>query len=261
MEPKAYIESGILEQYVLGQLSASEAAEVESMCKKNPEVAKEVEEISNSFEAYANAHAKKPSASVKANILAEITEAPSVEEFEGQEKSGHFARIIAIAASLLLLISIGMNLYQQSQLQEKDQKIEALYAEQEVMAEAKDQMKTNLKEAKTKLDLYRNPKMQRIEIKGSDLSPESYAFVHWDKQTNKAFLSNVNLPQPSKELQYQLWAIVDGKPIDLGVFDLDQTEIEIDKAIENPSAFAVTLEERGGKPTPNLKQLYLIGNV
>ena len=33
------------------------------------------------------------------------------------------------------------------------------------------------------------------------------------------------------------------------------------KSIPNAETFAITLEKRGGSPTPDLTQLYVIGNV
>lgn len=259
MEIKEYIESGILEQYVLGQLSLAKAKEVEDMCKNHAEIAQEVQELSIMFERYATEHAVSPDASVKSNLMNELFEEEIVST--SRNNSNTLFKGIAVAASILLVVSIGFNIVQQSKIKDQDQRIKTLYAEQEVLAEQNDQYKTTLEENENKLNLYRNTDIQRIRINGSDLSPESFAIVHWNQTTKKAFLSNVNLPKPDLKMQYQLWAIVDGTPVDLGVFNLENGEIEITKEIENPSAFAVTLEEEGGKPSPNLEQLYLIGNV
>jgi anti-sigma-K factor RskA len=258
VDVKAYIESGILEQYVLGELSLSEAQEVENVAKKHSEVAAEIESISIAFESYALEHEKEVSSDVRQNIMDELDFEESTET-RSEKSSG--LRVLSIAASILLLVSVGVNIYQQNQLEEKDQKLEQLYADQEVLAEEKGRIKTSLEKTQERLETFQNPNIKQVLIKGSELSPESYAFVHWNQETKKAQLSTVNLPAASAKLQYQLWAIVDGTPVDLGVFDLDQDIIEVSKEIENPSAFAVTLEEKGGKPQPNLEQLYLIGNV
>ncbi len=58
----------------------------------------------------------------------------------------------------------------------------------------------------------------------------------------------------------QLWAIVEGKPVDAGMIDACSGLCKM-KNISNASAFAITLEKRGGSPTPNLEQLQVIGNV
>ena len=59
-EHKAYIESGILELYVLGQLSAPEMLEVERMAASAPEIKRELEAIEIALEAYAIENAVEP---------------------------------------------------------------------------------------------------------------------------------------------------------------------------------------------------------
>jgi anti-sigma-K factor RskA len=60
-----------------------------------------------------------------------------------------------------------------------------------------------------------------------------------------------------------LWALVDGKPVDLGVFDADDTLIGLKamKSIGVLQTFAVTLEPRGGSVAPTLEKLMVLGNI
>lgn len=258
MNIENYIASGILEQYVLGHLSASEASAVEKMCIQYPEIAKEVEVLSDTFEKYALIHAKEAPLHLKETIIARVQ--PNVFP-QNTKLESYRIRAFAIVASILFLISAGLNVYQQTQLNKKKKEINNLYAGQEVLAQSKNEIETSLEEVRNKLEFYQSPDLKQIKIKGSHLSPKSFAMVNWNEKSKEAVLSHINLPKPSAGMQYQLWAIVEGKPVDLGVFNLEQNEIQINKRIENPAAFAVTLEEAGGKPNPNLEQLYLIGNV
>ena len=71
-----------------------------------------------------------------------------------------------------------------------------------------------------------------------------------------------DLPQPPTDKQYQLWAIVNDQPVDLGVFDLDSTRTGILQLEQGqPQAFAITLEPRGGSAQPTLDQMYVSGGV
>ena len=74
-----------------------------------------------------------------------------------------------------------------------------------------------------------------------------------------------NLPMPPSDKQYQLWALKDGKPIDAGVFDMkpgtDGDMHMMPVTIAEADAFAVTLEKKGGSPTPTLTQLYVMGKI
>jgi mannose-6-phosphate isomerase-like protein (cupin superfamily) len=73
MSPVAeFIESGILELYVMGTSSAEENLEVEQMAARYPEVKQELEQISLAMEHYAQANSVKPRATVKALVMATI---------------------------------------------------------------------------------------------------------------------------------------------------------------------------------------------
>ena len=66
---KAYIESGILELYVLGDVSQAEKLEVEAMAAKHPAIKAELEEIEKSLELYAKDNAVEPAEGQRDKIL------------------------------------------------------------------------------------------------------------------------------------------------------------------------------------------------
>ena len=61
MNVKEYIESGILEKYVAGELSEQEMLEVERVAMQYPEVKAELEELQEALRVYAKASDKTPS--------------------------------------------------------------------------------------------------------------------------------------------------------------------------------------------------------
>jgi mannose-6-phosphate isomerase-like protein (cupin superfamily) len=68
----AYIESGILEVYVLGMASDAEIREVEAMAMVHPEISAEIAAIGDALEAVARQNAIAPHATVKPMVLASI---------------------------------------------------------------------------------------------------------------------------------------------------------------------------------------------
>ena len=67
-----FMQSGILEIYVMGAATPEEAATVEEMAATYPQVRQELDQIGQAMEAYAMAHAVEPKATVKPLILATI---------------------------------------------------------------------------------------------------------------------------------------------------------------------------------------------
>jgi anti-sigma-K factor RskA len=102
-----------------------------------------------------------------------------------------------------------------------------------------------------------------LKLQGTAKAPSAVLMVAWSPAKRKVMIdmSSTSMPVNDKDHQYQLWAIVGGKPVDLGVFDADSTSkhmMEM-KAVASADAFAVTLERRGGSPTPTMDQMMVIG--
>ena len=69
MTSKEYIDSGILEQYVLGMVTPDECSEVERRATADPAVRQEINVISESLEEYAMSHAIAPNPVIKPDEL------------------------------------------------------------------------------------------------------------------------------------------------------------------------------------------------
>jgi len=113
------------------------------------------------------------------------------------------------------------------------------------------------------LSVFRDPSFKLLKLNGTAKSPSSALTVAWSPSKKKVMIdmANTNMPVNDKDHQYQLWALVGGKPVDLGVFDADTTSKDMKemKEIASADAFAVTLEKRGGSPTPSLDQMMVLG--
>ena len=91
--------------------------------------------------------------------------------------------------------------------------------------------------------------------------------VYWNKKDKSVLINYVamDLPKTDAEHEYQLWAMVNGKPVSLGVFGKpDSTSNEAllkMPAIQEAQAFAVTLEPMGGSVNPTMEKLTVMGGV
>ncbi|HEV8079376.1 MAG TPA: anti-sigma factor, partial [Chitinophagaceae bacterium] len=72
-----------------------------------------------------------------------------------------------------------------------------------------------------------------------------------------------NLPQTPDGKQYQLWAIVDGKPVDAGMISTEKGIYHIQKmkSFGKAEAFAITMEKKGGSPTPTMDQMIVQAKI
>jgi anti-sigma-K factor RskA len=135
-----------------------------------------------------------------------------------------------------------------------------LRALNEQVARDYNQVNQRLGDIETQMQVINNPAFQRIVMKGTEHAPEAMASVYWNKTSQEVFLSVQNLKALAKDQQYQLWAIVDGKPVDMGVFDSTTALLKMNTT-GKAAAFAVTIEPRGGKSTPTIETMQVLGNT
>jgi anti-sigma-K factor RskA len=56
--------------------------------------------------------------------------------------------------------------------------------------------------------------------------------------------------------------LINNKPIDIGVFEVKGVGLLLKmKNVHNAEAFAITVERRGGSPTPTMETMYAIGRL
>lgn len=264
MSNSEIIESGILESYALGLCSDSERLEVEKLCADNAMLKAELESIQKALYLFGELHKVQPKPEVKNNIFAQlnIKEPTKIDTQVVQLQPKKFN--YAVAASLALFgISLLANIAIYLKYQSANEQVLALSSKNAQMADNLKSNKVKLETINTELAFISSVETTKIPLKGVSKSPESLVMIYWNKQTKEVYAEVKNLPQATEGLQYQLWAIVDGKPVDAGVIAKNSSDSVLLKMnnFESAQAFAITLEKEGGSPTPTLTEMYVMGAV
>ncbi len=251
MNVQEYISSGIVESYVLGLASDEERREFEQMCSQYPEVLSARTAFELALEKQAIENAITPSADVKSKIFDQISGSGKVVSMHSEStpvRKINWAKYAAAASVILLAGSIYWNIT----LSNKNKSLQNNY--NNTISELSD-LKKDIQ------TLTGNPNVKMASMKGLDVAPQSYATVYWDTASHDVYLLTNNLPIPASDKQYQLWAILNGKPVDLGVFDMKKEKLLIQaKNAQGAEAFAITLEKKGGSLTPE-GTMYVMGKL
>ncbi|HEY3405658.1 MAG TPA: anti-sigma factor [Ohtaekwangia sp.] len=261
-----YISSGILEAYALGELTVEERSAVEQNLALYPELRKELSRIEQTQEELLMKVAIQPRTAVKHELFARIAQ-QKPEEKEVQldpEKITTFWRFAAAASVSLALITSYLAYNYYSKWKETQSDLTDLIARSQRMAQDYNQVNERLDKIETDIDVINNPAFKRVIMKGTPQAPEAIASVYWNENTSEVYLSVQNMKTLAVENQYQLWAIIDGKPVDAGVFDgagKDGLLLRMKEIGKGASMFAVTIEPRGGKPAPTLETMQVAGPV
>ena len=270
MDLTAYINSGVLELYVLDRLSPDERRRVEAYAAEYPEVRAEIEQIELGLERYAVLHgeATPPDPSVLASVLdgikatAAVPPAPTAPPPATPVERNNSTVVWIMLAALALAVAALVYLYLQNQQQRSE--LEELSTEFAALEADCQQVAANYQATEEQIALLTDIGTRGIVLAGTDNAPESRAQVFYNQNQSSVLFTASNLPAPPTGRQYQLWALdAAGNPQNLGVLDqgLSSSELLNVPFVPNASAFAITLEVEGGRPTPDLSQLQVIGEV
>ncbi|HEY1202598.1 MAG TPA: anti-sigma factor [Niastella sp.] len=277
MNIQEYISSGIVESYVLGLADEAERAEFEQMCTQYAEVRAARDTFELSLEQHAMAAAVAPPAHIRETVLQQLAAGP--EDVPAGKTAAPVVqmrlvkrgvlpgamRYVAAASVVLLMGSMGLNVYYFNKYRSFSQRYDQLVAEQTQLAKNNGIMQTRLDNYEQTMQALNSPYMAQIKMEGKAVeaspAPDSKATVLWDTRTKDVYLMVNSLPEPQAGMQYQLWAIVDNQPVDAGMLNMEKGHMMVKmKNIPRAQLFAITLEQEGGSPTPKGK-MYVMGKV
>ena len=110
------------------------------------------------------------------------------------------------------------------------------------------------------LVLYQDTSYQKINLTHAPGKPDALAQIFWNRATQNVYVADISLPNAPAGKQYQLWAIVDGKPVNAGMINTKKTPQQMIN-FAKADAFAITLEKAGGSETPTLTSMYVLGKT
>ena len=281
---KAYIESGVLELYVLGDLSSEEALQVEEMAAQHPEVKAEIAAIEQAIEQYAMQNAVEPSADVETRLLEKlglsevepektvkptppVAQEANIIPFDESAGKVRILRYALVACVALLIISTAALFITYSKLNDAHDQIASLNLDKQKFAGVVSKLEFENQGLSNMAAMADSQEWATINMKGQAFSPNAKMKVYWNKKDKSVLVNYVamDLPKTDQQHEYQLWALVNGKPVSLGVFGKsDSTSNEalvIMQAIQEAQAFAVTLEPMGGSVNPTMDKLTVMGGV
>ena len=285
MNAQDYISSGLLEAYVLGSLPLAESEQVAGAMCRFEEVAAEIAAIEALLIQSAEQEAIAPPAGMEDKIWAAIQastgdiataepvhapipllekKAPVVIPLQGKTQSSDFSWARA-AVWLILAGSLVANYMiwdarkeDRKQLAVMGQKMDTMNRRQQALAVSLDRYR---QEAEMASEPGTMPVAMRSMLPGHPMA----ATIYWNKANSEAYVSVQKLPPAPDGMQYQLWAIADGKPVSIGMLDNDVVVKggmqKVPQAVTSGQAFAVSLEKAGGNPTPTPDKIFLMGKM
>jgi anti-sigma-K factor RskA len=260
------ISSGDLELYVLGMLPADEAEKITRLAELFPEIDTEINRITAALKETAEMQDSAPSPALRNKVMLALSDlnkeesgkkdAPVVEMIPPAKKGRSW---MAAASVVALLATIGFMYMYKTQMNQREE-ITKMQASLDQLRGNLQQQQARISEDSLMMAMYNNEGILKIKLKALPGGADADVQLFWNKETRDVYVAQMRLPQTPSGKQYQLWAIVDGKPVDAGVLSSGMAMQKM-KAFPRAEAFAITLEKAGGSPTPTLETMIVMANT
>ncbi len=276
MNSEKILQSGILEQYVLGLVSDDERVEVEGYMVAYPEINEKVQRLRSCMEHYTGLHditapkgkCKEVSLSKCDDLIGKARErCLSVETKFGQpqqkeqfEEMQSHTRLLTALASISILFFAGLSIYF---YQKQASEASALAKVQQEFSELKKEHQVVVSQMQaTSVDnvLLKDEVTQKMNMKGVGVMPEAEVVIYYNSKQKRTTLDPVSLPPPPMDHYYQLWAEVDQRIVDMGTIDQAAKRnglIPID-FVPNADNFTITLKSKADQPSEKGKTCLVV---
>lgn len=249
MDLQSFIQSGLLESYVLGQCTRGERALVEQMLAQHPEVRAEMSAIEQALEGYASSQAIAPPQGLKGQIMDAIGREAG--PLSTRPRSGGMLLLFQLLALGLLAAAVFLFFQKNKEADEKTA-LSKQVADIEVRLNSCDQSNQDLRDI---INVLRSPETRPVKIgSGGGTEEKLNTYVFSNKSRCKVLLDMSGMPTAEQGKHLQMWAIADGKPQSLGMVNLQSVGgLQEFECVQNAVAYAISVEDKPeGNPTPTV---------
>ncbi|NQZ44050.1 MAG: anti-sigma factor [Flavobacteriaceae bacterium] len=241
---KMFLESDLLEKYLLGSTSTEESLQVERYIAMYPEVRKTYNELQENLEAFAKLHALKAPEGLKERILASIR----------QERKSRFKFYrYAIAASIVACVFAGSSYFfynQNKTLQQENTIVNNKIKNLEM------DMKVQLEDLRNQYIVLNNPNTRRFSVMGNQKAKELKAVAYINPVKKLSYINVSHLPQLPEDQCFQMWAEVNGEMVNLGIIkQFDDKEKLLALPYADDAISYITIEPEGGNEAPTVQNI------
>ncbi len=241
---RTFLDTDLLEKYLLGTTSQEESLKVERYIAMYPEVRENYNNLQENLEIFAKMHALKAPVNLEDKILRKIKSEKSI-----QQKFMKYA----VAASIIACLFAGSAYFlwdQNQSLQEENMivnnKVKSL----------EENMLQRLEDMRNQFIVLNNPQTKQVVVSGNKKAKELKAVAYINPVKKLSYINVKNLPNLPEEQCLQMWAEVNGEMVNMGVIN---REISTDKLLALPYADNaigyITIEPKGGNLTPSVENI------
>ncbi|TXD84582.1 anti-sigma factor [Subsaximicrobium wynnwilliamsii] len=240
-----FLQSDMLERYVLGNTSALENLKVESYIEMYPEVELAFEEMQINLEILAKSNAVVAPKHVLENVkkVIEVDNTPVITLTNDRRRTPWYS----IAASITALLFAGASFLMH-------QKNLDLQHENQVVVDEVFDLRSDIDANNKKLDEVmrqfkdlNNPETEKYVMRGNSRAKNLKTVAYINPVDKTSMIDVVTLPQINDNEDYHLWAEMEDHFVSLGILNPAEKKMQSMPYMENALGLSITIEPKGTK--------------
>ncbi|RSK42036.1 anti-sigma factor [Mangrovimonas spongiae] len=238
-----FLNSDLLEKYLLGDTTSAETEMVETYISKYPEVEQAYNTLQDNLEIMAKYNAVDAPKTILNNVLNELDTKP-VKTLATKKKPSKkwFQYSIAASVATIAFATLSYTLYQQNQ---------ALKHENQVVVDEIFDLRNDIENNNSKLDdLMRqfmklnNPDTEKYVLRGNDRAKNLKTVAYINPKEKTSMIDVVSLPKLPENQTYQIWAEVQDRMVNLGILDEADRKLKTIPYMEDALGLSITIEDK-----------------
>lgn len=238
-----FLNSNLLNKYLVGDASIKETEEVEFFISNYPEVARAYEKLQVNLEIIAKAGAVDVPNNVLLNILEALEETNETKVIQlVQNRRAPWYSIAASAAAILFAVTTFM-LYQKNLSLNDENNIVV----DEIFDLRSDIENNNarLSELSRELNKLNNPDARKYVINGNERAKDLKTVAYINPVEKTSMIDVITLPQLPKEQHYEIWAELQDRMVNLGILDESDRKLRPIPYMEDALALSIKIGTNG----------------
>lgn len=236
----SFLKEDLLERYLLEQTNPLETEKVERYLSLYPEVRKEYELLQDNLELFVQQYTVKAPSHLKETILNQVKKTP-------EKKKNYYFLAVAACFGTLIFGAISFYFFKQNQLLEEKN----FLANHKIRVMERDMM-DKLEDLRNQYIVLNNPNTKRVKIQGNQKAENLKAVAYINPVKKLSYINMKNLPQLPENQCYQMWTMVNGELLNLGVIDQKEDPNKLLSLPYSEEAISyITIEPQGGNNTPS----------
>ncbi|NRD23140.1 RNA polymerase subunit sigma-70 [Winogradskyella litoriviva] len=249
MEKKlhTFLNSNLLNKYLVGDTSLEETKEVEHFISNYPEAAAAYEKLQDNLEIIAKAGAVDVPNYILDDILESLDENNNTKVIQLVQSKRTSWYSIAASAAAILFAATSFFLYQKNM---------ELNNENNVVVDEIYDLRSDIESNNSKLDelsrelmKLNNPDAKKYVINGNEYAKNLKTVAYINPIEKTSMIDVITLPQLPKEQHYQIWAEMQDKMVNLGILDESDRKLKQIPYMEDALALSIKIGTVGDNTT------------